>query len=121
MKRFVRIAIFIAPMIVVTLGLHSQGTHNITLKWTPGTGGITAASFNVKRSVSTGTEVQLANVPVGTTTYVDTMGVGGVTYFYVVTAVGANGAESAPSNEVSATFLPLPAPAVPAQLGATSN
>jgi hypothetical protein len=41
------------------------------------------------------------------TTYTDTTGTPGATYYYEVTASNAVGT-SAPSNEVSATFLALP-------------
>jgi hypothetical protein len=56
-------------------------------------------------------------------TYVDTTGTGGTTYYYVVTATNpqSNPTESAASNEVSATFLPLPAMAAPTGLAAASN
>lgn len=100
-------------------GLIAQGGHAIVLTWTAPTTGGAPTSYNVKRSTTTGTETTIASVPVPTTTYSDTTGVGGTKYFYVVTAVNATG-ESGPSNEASATFF-LAAPGAPGSLAATSN
>jgi fibronectin type 3 domain-containing protein len=85
--------------IVVAWPGHSQGNHAITLTWNASAG---ATSYNVKRSTSAGTEVTIGTTT--TLTYVDTNGVAGTQYFYVVTAVNQFG-ESGPSNEVAATFL----------------
>jgi cellulose 1,4-beta-cellobiosidase len=105
-------------LLVVAWPGKSQGTHSITLAWTPGTGGGAVASYTVKRSTTSGTESTL-QTGVTTTTFADTTGVAGTKYFYVVTAVNAFG-ESAPSNEVSATFLG-DRPAAPAGLSAVAQ
>ena len=41
--------------------------------------------------------------PINGTTYVDESVAAGATYYYVVTAVGSNGAQSAASGETEAT------------------
>lgn len=82
----------------------TQGTHNITVSWAAPTSGGTVATYNIKRSTSTGTEVTIASVPSTQTSYVDSTGTAGTTYFYVFSASNQFG-ESANSNEVSALFL----------------
>jgi len=99
--------------------VRAQGGHNITLNWTAPTAGGAPTSYNVKRGTAAGAETQLASVTVPATTYVDSAGVGGTKYFYVVTAVNSGG-ESVPSNEVSATFL-VSVPGSPSGLAAVSN
>lgn len=86
-----------APVLSAT-----AGTASVSLSWTvPADGGSPITGYNVYRGVSAGTETLL--VPLGVvTTYVDTTAVTGTTYYYVVTAVNAEG-ESVWSNEVSAT------------------
>jgi len=95
-------------------GIFAQSGHNITLTWTASAG---ATSYNVKRSTTSGTETTLSATPAPP--YVDSTGVAGTKYFYVVTAVNQFG-ESPSSNEVSATFLGNP-PAAPTALSAVSN
>jgi fibronectin type 3 domain-containing protein len=64
--------------------------------------------YNVYRStVSGGPYTLLTSTPVPGTTYTDNAVQAGVTYFYVVTAVDANGNESAFSNEAPVT-VPTP-------------
>ena len=99
--------------------LHAQAAHNITLTWTAPTTGGAPVSYNVKRSTSAGAESQLASVLAPTLTYVDTNGVGGTKYFYVVSAVNSGG-ESPNSNEISGTFL-MSAPGAPSGLAAVAN
>lgn len=96
----------------------AQTPHSITIA-IPGytQGADTATGFNFYRGTTSGgpyTKLNSAPVPLNTTTppavqFVDTTGVGGTTYFYVVTALDATGNESANSNEVGATFLANPA------------
>lgn len=97
----------------------TQGTHSNTLSWTAPTTGGAVSTYNVKRSTSTGTEVTIATVPSSQTTYVDTAGTAGTTYFYVVSASNQFG-ESPNSTEVSALFLG-DKPAAPASLAVTSK
>ena len=118
MKRWIGIAIFASLLGVVLFwpsrGIFAQSGHNITLTWSASSG---ATSYNVKRSTATGTEATIATS--ATTSFVDTTGVAGTKYFYVVTAVNQFG-ESGPSNEASATFLGNP-PAAPTGLAVVAN
>jgi hypothetical protein len=103
-------------------GLHAQGGHNVTLSWTAGTGtGTPATGYNVKRGTAPGIEVTIGTTTAPTTTYVDTTGTGGIKYYYVVTGTAIGAPESAPTNEVSAIFLPIPQVQTPGALGAVAN
>jgi len=97
--------------------------HCVILTWGPPPSGTAPATYNVKRSTASGAETTIGTTTAPTATYTDTAGVGGTTYFYVVTAVNpqASPTESGPSNEVSATFLPLAQPGAPGSLVATRN
>ena len=97
----------------------TQGTHSNTISWTAPTTGGAVATYNVKRSTSAGTEVTIATVPSTQTSYVDTAGTAGTTYFYVVSASNQFG-ESPNSNEVSALFLG-DKPAAPSGLAVVSK
>ncbi len=122
MRRSVIGILSLAALIGVLLfwphGIFAQ-SHSISLSWTAGTGGGAVATYNVKRSTTSGTEVTIASVPSTQTTYSDTTGVAGTKYFYVITAVNSFG-ESGPSNEASATFIGNP-PQAPAALQAVPN
>lgn len=89
-------------------------SHSLTLTWNASP---TATSYNVKRSTTSGAEVTISTT--ATTTFVDSSGVAGTKYFYVVTAVNSFG-ESGPSSEVSGTFLGNP-PAAPTGLQVVAN
>jgi fibronectin type 3 domain-containing protein len=91
------------------------GNAQVSLSWNASTG---ATSYNVKRSTVSGgpyTVVGTATSP----SFTDTSASNGTTYFYVVSAVNANG-ESANSTQVSATPSATP-PAPPTNLGASSG
>ena len=77
----------------------TPGDSQITLNWDAVTG---ATGYNVKRSLTTGGPYETIATSVPGTSYVDTNVVNGTTYYYVVTAINADG-ESANSNEASAT------------------
>jgi sugar lactone lactonase YvrE len=95
------------PTLLPPTGLSATTNFNqVKLTWAASPG---AASYNVKRSPSTGGETTIANVTA--TTYSDTTVVNGSTYYYVVSAVNAGG-ESANSLEISAT-VPIPPPPAP--------
>jgi len=104
-----------------SFGVHAQGGHSITLSWTNPTSGTPATSVDVFRGTAAGAEsaTPVANVASPGTSYVDTNGVAGVTYFYVVKEKNQFGS-SAASNEVSATFLGDP-PQAAASLGAVAK
>lgn len=76
----------------------TAGNAQATLSWTGSTG---ATSYNVKRSTTGGGPYTTVNSPTGTS-YTNTGLTNGTTYYYVVTAVNANG-ESGNSNQASAT------------------
>jgi hypothetical protein len=95
----------------IPLKLGAQGTHSITLSWTapsPVGGSGTIAHYNVKRSTATGTETTVSS-PVASP-YIDTTGVAGTKYFYVVSTVDSAGNESPNSIEVSAIAIGNPNP-----------
>jgi hypothetical protein len=78
----------------------STAAHSVTLDWTDQN--VPAKGFNVYRSEMSGGPFNRINQSeLEATTYKDTQVVGGAHYFYVVTAVGDGGPESAYSNEVS--------------------
>ncbi|MEO7101160.1 MAG: LamG-like jellyroll fold domain-containing protein [Luteolibacter sp.] len=92
----------------------TSGNGLVTLTWTASSG---ATSYNIKRSTTDGS----GYLTIGTSasaTYADSTVTNGTAYYYVVTAVGANG-ESAASAQASAT--PLAPPAAPAGLTATAS
>jgi hypothetical protein len=78
----------------------TAGESQVTLSWTAVTG---ATGYNVKRSTTVGGPYTTIATTVADTKYVDATVTNGTTYYYVVTAIDANGNESANSNEVSAT------------------
>lgn len=100
-------------------GLRAQTGHNITLTWSAPTTGGAVVTYNVLRGTSSGTETQLATVNAPTTTYVDSTGTGGLTYFYEVTATNSGGTGPV-SNETSALFL-AQAPGAVVSVVATSK
>jgi fibronectin type 3 domain-containing protein len=122
-SRVISVATFGILLVWLVIGnpihLLGQGTHSNNLSWTAPTTGGAVATYNIKRSTTTGTETTIATVPSTQTTYVDTNGVAGTKYFYVVSASNQFG-ESANSNEVAATFLG-DSPAAPTLLGVTSK
>lgn len=102
--------------------LRAQTSHSITISWTYTQGANLAVGFNVLRGTVTGgpyTRINTTLIPVTTLQFVDTIGVGGTKYFYVVDAQDATGDLSANSAEVSATFLGNPA--IPAGVTATAK
>ena len=87
----------------------AAGGHSITIGWNAYTQGTDiAVGFNVYRSTTTGgpyAKITLSELPITALSFADTVGTGGVKYYYVVTAVDAAAIESAYSNEVNATFI----------------
>ena len=87
-------------------GLIATGSNAaVVLSWAASSG---ATSYNVKRSLTSGSELTVSNVT--GTRMVDVGLVNGTTYYYTVSATNYLG-ESTNSTEVSAT--PLPPPAAP--------
>ena len=83
----------------------------VSLNWTASAG---AASYNVKRSTSSGGSYTTISSGAASTSYSDTSVTAGTTYYYAVSAVNATG-ESADSTQA---FI-VAAPAMPAGLAAT--
>ena len=83
-----------------------DGTGLVTVKWSaPDNGGSPILSYNVFRRTSIGTYgAPLANVPAGTTTYVDSTADPATAYFYKVTAINAIG------QGVNCSEFPITAP-----------
>jgi len=94
----------------ISISLSGTGTqavaHSVALSWIASTS--TVVGYNVYRATTSGGPYTLiTSSPVNGITFTDTAVQAGVTYFYVVTAVDANGNESVNSNEASAT-VPTP-------------
>lgn len=87
-------------------GLAAVGTNGaVSLSWNAAPG---AASYNLKRSTTSGAEVTITNL--AATSYSDTGVINGTAYFYTVSATN-NAGESADAPEVTATSnVPPPAP-----------
>jgi hypothetical protein len=82
----------------------AANTAQVALGWSASLG---AASYNVKRSLASGGPyATIATIP-ASTNYNDSAITNGVSYYYVITAVNANG-ESLPSNQAAAV-IPCPA------------
>ncbi len=92
----------------------AAGNAQVTLTWSASSD---ATSYIVKRSTTSGAEVQIAAPSAAS--YTDTGVTNGTKYFYVVAAVNSVG-DSANSAEVNATPA-LPAPGVPANVMATAG
>jgi hypothetical protein len=77
-------------------------SHSVTLTWTASPG---AVGYNLYRgTVSGGPYTLLTGTPISTTSFTDTNVQSGQTYYYVVTSLNSNGAESTFSNPASATI-----------------
>jgi fibronectin type 3 domain-containing protein len=97
----------------------TAGNAQVALTWTASTG---ATSYHVKRSTTSGGPYTLVSAPTAAS-FTDTGLTDGTTYFYVVSALNANG-ESANSAQASAKPVAptqSQAPATPAGLMATAG
>jgi hypothetical protein len=98
-----------APGSPHTVSLSGTGSHDVMLSWTASaTPGV--VGYNVFRGTTSGGEssTPLNSTPIDGTAYTDVNVTAGGTYYYVVTAVAADGVtQSANSNEAAAT---VPAP-----------
>ena len=91
-------ATLLPPAPVTPVGLVAiPGNGKINLSWLAASG---AASYNLKRGTSSGTETNLLNT--ASTAYTDTAVTNGTTYYYVVSSLNAGG-EGNNSREVFAT------------------
>ena len=88
-----------APPAAPTNLIATAGNASVALSWTASSG---AASYNVKRSTTSGGPYGNVATGVTATGYTDSPLTNGTTYFYVVTAQNVGG-ESGNSNQASAT------------------
>jgi fibronectin type 3 domain-containing protein len=76
--------------------------HQVTLSWQSASSGI--AGYNIYRAAAaTGPYTKLNSVPHPSATFTDSTVEGGMTYFYMATAVNKHGRESKYSNQVRVT------------------
>lgn len=93
--------------------------HQVVLNWQESSPNDPAVSFNVYRGTAlTGPFTKINTSPVTSPTFTDTQVTSGQQYWYEVTAVDANGIESADSSIASAT---VPGPNAPTGLTATAS
>lgn len=92
----------------------APGDGQVSISWTTVTG---AASYNVKRSATSGGPYTTLSSPTASP-YTDTTVTNGTTYYYVVSAVNTAG-ESGNSGEVSA--MPQPIPVIPTGVSAAAG
>ncbi len=82
----------------------STGSYNVTLTWLPSTS-IGVTGYNIYRRTSpTGAATKLNASPLLLMLFTDTQVQAGQTYYYSATSVNASGAESGPSNQVTAVI-----------------
>jgi hypothetical protein len=80
-----------------------QQVHSVALSWNASTS--TVSAYNIYRStLSGGSYLRINSLPVAGLSYTDSTVQNTVTYYYVTTAVDANGVESSFSNQASAVI-----------------
>jgi hypothetical protein len=98
-----------APPVQVSLLGHVEGpvvSHSVALNWAPSVSAVTG--YNIYRGTLSGGPYTRLNPFVDSiTSYLDKTASGGLTYFYVVTAIDASYIESAFSNQATVT-VPSP-------------
>ena len=88
----------------VTGGATGAGQHSVTLSWAASSSS-GVVGYNVYRSsVSGGPYARITSGPDASLSYTDSAVTAGQSYFYVVTAVEGNGAESTYSNQANAVI-----------------
>ncbi|MGA2073598.1 MAG: choice-of-anchor D domain-containing protein [Terriglobia bacterium] len=94
-----------APGSPQTVSLSGAGSHDVVLSWTGSSGIDGIVAYNVYRGTTSGGEsaTPLNATPINGNIYVDGNVNPGATYYYVVTAIAANGEQSAASGETEAT------------------
>jgi hypothetical protein len=107
------------PAAPTNLGAAGQDAR-VSLAWTPAA---RAATYTLKRAPDPAGPFATIQTALTATTAVDATAVNGTTYAYVVTAVSAEGLESAPSGAASATPIAGGQPPAPLQTatGSASN
>jgi carboxypeptidase family protein len=88
---------------VAGVNFTAGAAHSVALSWNASTS--TVAGYNVYRSIVSGAQYARVNAAlIGGLAFTDTGLPGGSTYYYVTTAVDANGNESTFSNQVAASI-----------------
>jgi fibronectin type 3 domain-containing protein len=91
---------------VALSGTGSTVQHSVAVNWTASTS--TVAGYNVYRgTLSGGPYSKIDSTLITGLTYTDNTVSSGATYYYVITAVAADGTESSFSNQVQAV-IPTP-------------
>jgi len=92
-----------SPTLVQLAGTGTpQSSHSVDLSWNPDGGN--AVGYDVYRGTANGGPYQMIDTLDGSTTYSDYTVVSGTTYYYVVTAVNAEGQQSPYSNVAQAVI-----------------
>ncbi|HJX00363.1 MAG TPA: hypothetical protein VJ453_09385 [Terriglobales bacterium] len=95
------------PAAPTNLTAGALGSGDVNLTWNASTSSV--VGYNVYRSnTAGGPYTKLTSPGANLLSYTDTTGIGGQTYFYVVTAFGVENVESLASNEVSALVTIVP-------------
>jgi hypothetical protein len=90
-----------ASVAVALSGTGSTLQHSVVVAWDASTP--SPSGYNVYRSTqSGGPSTRLNSAPITVLTFTDNTVTSGVTYFYTVTSVGADGSESSPSAQATA-------------------
>lgn len=77
--------------------------HKVSLSWNPGNSGV--VGYNIYRANASGGQYsQINSIPDSNPSYLDSTVQSGSTYYYVTTAIAANGKQSAFSNQVEVTI-----------------
>lgn len=93
-----------SPATLTTTGTGQTPTqHYVDMAWNPSTSNV-IGYYIYRSTVSGGPYTQLNTSPVSGTTYTDSTVVSGATYYYVIRAVDASGAQSPNSAQVSAVI-----------------
>lgn len=104
------------PCAVSSLTAMAASSSQVNLGWTDNAANETGV--RVYRSVDQATWIEVANLPMNTTSYIDTGVVAATTYFFKVVAYNSSG--SAPNSNVAMATTPsVPPPGAPASLTAT--
>jgi hypothetical protein len=98
-----------ATLVISLSGTGENATsapHQVDLSWNaPSSSPVPVVGYNIYRSTGSSSTYQLLNSSVDTqTTFVDLSVQSGSTYGYMVESVDSSGAESVPSNQVTATI-----------------
>jgi fibronectin type 3 domain-containing protein len=88
-------------------GVSGSSAHSVTLDWSASASGTAIGYYVYRGTQSGGPYTQITATAVTGTTYTDSSVSSGTTYYYVLTAVGSTGQQSAYSNQ-TVTSIPTP-------------